>query len=112
MQAPPGLLTHQELGFGNLDHGKIHQSRITRVGVIVSKTHLRLSFLSFVMSKYRIRMRLWMSCSLPIVLMVTLRWLVACRNIVERNEERIWAESQPGGRFTFLCAIPLGKVER
>ena len=54
-----------------------------------------------------------MAFSLPVTLMVTLGWLVVCRKIVERYEERIWAESQPGGRFAFLCAIPLGKgVER
>ncbi len=68
-----------------------------------------MSFLSFVMSKYRIRVRLGMAFSLPLTLMVTLAWLVVCRKIVERYEERIWAESQPGGRFVFPCAIPLGK---
>lgn len=70
---------------------------------------MRLSFLPFVMSKYRIRVRLGMAFSLQVTLMVTLRWLVVCRKIVERYEERIWAESEPGGRFAFLCAIPLGK---
>ncbi len=114
MQAPPGLLTHQELDFGNLGHSKIHQSRIICVGGHRSRRRiLRLSFLPLVMSKYRIRVRLGVAFSLPVTLMVTLAWLVVCRKIVERYEERIWVESQPGGRFAFPCAIPLRKgVER
>ena len=110
MQAPPGLLTHQELRFANLGHSKIHQSRITRVGGHRSRRPiLHLSFLPFVMSKYRIRVRPGMAFSLPVTLMMTLGWLVVYRKIVKCYEERICAESQPGGRFAFLCAIPLGK---
>jgi hypothetical protein len=50
-----------------------------------------------------------MSCSLLVVLRVTLGWPVVCREIVERYEERSWAESEPGERFAFVCAIPWGK---
>jgi hypothetical protein len=65
------------------------------------------------MSKNRIRVRPGMAFSLPVVLRVTAGALVVCRKIVERCEERIRAESQPGERFAFLCAILWGKgVER
>jgi hypothetical protein len=74
---------------------------------------LHLSFLPFVMSKNRISVRPGMAFSLPVVLKMTVGSLVVCRKIVERHEEGICAESQPGERFAFLCAIPCGKgVER
>lgn len=70
---------------------------------------LRLSFLPFVMSKYRIRVSTGDGVQLAGYSHGDPQVAGGLPKIVEHYEERIWAESEPGGRLALLCAIPLGK---
>lgn len=38
--------------------------------------------------------------------------LIICREMVERNDGKIWAESEPGKGTTFWFTMPAGKIEK